>query len=283
MKDIQRTYPMEPPNQDLKRSTIDVGTNCPSEPDQPLTVLVNQLVRRDKRHIFAKWCRDINRIAQNFEGFVSTEVIRPTSDASVDPATTATIPNYNEVDEFIAIVRFDNYSNLQRWMTSKERSSMMERVDEFSDNVPVFSYNSIEHWFTSSDITLTPGGATSNQSSGPPPRYKMWLVTCVVIYFQVLWVPVLTALLLPVNKLHPNILKLINTVLTVTFSTFLFFPIVTRLLSFWLFPKNNYKETLLELLPFRRTLAIVWSSIVATNKIVGHDDSETSPLLNNAK
>jgi uncharacterized protein len=273
---------MEQPNQHLNRS-LDVGSDCPSEPDQPLTVLVNQVVRRDKRHIFAKWCREINLIAQTFDGFISTEVIRPTNENSTDYAATPTSKK-NEVDEFIAIVRFDNYSNLQRWITSKERTEMMERVDEFSDKVPVFSYNSIEHWFTSAgNNTLTNQSSTSNQrshqSSGPPPRYKMWMVTCVVIYCQVLWVPLLTGLILPVSMFNPYILKLINTVLTVTFSTFIFFPIITRLLSFWLFPENNYMETLLELVPFRRTVIKFWSSYVATNRREGN--SEATPLLNN--
>jgi uncharacterized protein len=275
---------MEQPNQYLRRS-ISVGTDCPSEPDQPLTVLVNQFVRRDKRHIFAKWCREINLLAQHFEGFISTEVIRPTNESTIDSTSTSTATSSSSslLDEFIAIVRFDNYSNLQRWMTSHERSSMMERVDEFSDKVPIFSYNSIEHWFTSNGTTGTQAGSTSNrnshQSSGPPPRYKMWLVTCGVIYSQVVWVPVLTGLILPVNKLNPYIVKLINTVLTVTFSTFIFFPIITRLLSFWLFPKSNYAEKLLELVPFRRTLLKFWSSMVlaATNKI--DNSNETSLLL----
>lgn len=269
---------MDQPNQHLKRS-LDVGRDCPSEPDQPLTVLVKQVVRREKRPIFAKWCREINLIAQTFQGFISTEVIRPTNENSIDDAISP-ISKKNEVDEFIAIVRFDNYSNLQRWMTSKERSQMMERVDEFSDKVPVFSYNSIEHWFTSAgNNESSTSNQRSNQSSGPPPRYKMWVVTCVVIYSQVLWVPVLTGLILPVNMLHPNILKLINTVLTVTFSTFIFFPIITRLLSFWLFPQNNYVEKLLELIPFRRTLIKFWSSFVAPNR--SGKNYEATPLLNN--
>ena len=272
---------MDQPNQYLRRS-ISVGTDCPSEPDHPLTVLVNQFVRRDKRHIFAKWCREINLLAQHFEGFISTEVIRPTNESFIENETiTTSTPFHNEFDEYIAIVRFDNYTNLQRWMTSKERSHMMERVDEFSDKVPIFSYNSIEHWFTSTVPTHTHGVATSNrngnQGAGPPPRYKMWMVTCVVIYSQVLWVPELTGLILPTNKLNPNFLKLINTVLTVTFSTFIFFPIITRLLSFWLFPKANYTEKLLELVPFRRSLTKIWFSFVATNR--SDTDNETSLLL----
>jgi antibiotic biosynthesis monooxygenase (ABM) superfamily enzyme len=261
---------------------MDVGTDCPSEPVQPLTVLVNQFVRRDKRHIFANWCREINLIAQNFEGFISTEVIRPATDSTIHSATTTTtataIPNNNEVDEFIAIVRFDNYSNLQRWMTSNERSNMMERVEEFSDKVPIFSYNSIEHWFTSTGTTSTAMGSTSNQNNGPPAKYKMWLVTCVVIYLQVLWVPKLTDLILPVQKINPNILKFINTVLTVTFSTFIFFPIVTRLLSFWLFPHSNYTEKLLELIPLRKTMIALWSSLVSSTTAMVNDH-ETSRLI----
>ena len=269
-------------NEHLERS-IDVVGDCPSEPDQPLTVFVNQVVRRDKRHIFAKWCREINLIAQTFEGFISTEVIRPTNENSIDNAVRLT-STPNEVDEFIAIVRFDNYSNLQRWMTSKERTQMMERVDEFSDKIPVFSYNSIEHWFTPPGNTLTKQISSSTQRgnqnhSGPPPRYKMWMVTCVVIYCQVLWVPQLTGVILPVSTINPYILKLINTVLTVTFSTFVFFPIITRLLSFWLFPQSSYRDKLLELVPYRRTVRKWWSSFVVENR--NGKNYEATPLLNN--
>lgn len=213
--------------------TYALGVKCPRESNQPLTVFAKHRVRRDKQEIFANWCREINALVRNFEGYISTEVIRPTCLESSSSSL--------ESEENISIFRYDNYANLEAWMKSKERQSMLDRVQEFSDDVSTYSYHSLEHWFPSDAVT------PKRKGGHPPPKYKMWAVTMLIIYSQTLWVPKMTMKIAP--NLDPNMLGFIHTFIIVTLSTYMFFPIVTRLLAFWLVPSANYIEKVLELVP----------------------------------
>jgi antibiotic biosynthesis monooxygenase (ABM) superfamily enzyme len=121
-------------------ATLDVplGTEFPVDSNEPLTVLVRHHVRHDKHEVFKKWSQETNQLVRKFPGFVNAEIIRP---------TTADLEHSTGVDEYIAIVRFDNYKNLNVWMKSPERQMMMERTTEYSTEQPEYSLHSLEHWF----------------------------------------------------------------------------------------------------------------------------------------
>jgi uncharacterized protein len=212
---------------------VPLGTEFPVESNEPLTVLVKHHVRHDKHDVFKKWSLETNQLVRKFEGFVNSEIIRP---------TTAELEHSKGVDEYIAIVRFDNYKNLNAWIESPERRMMLERTVEYSTEQPEYSLHSLEHWF------VTP--TDFSKGVKPPARWKMYLVTIVLIYTQTLWVPKVTGRIFThARKDHFYAFQFLNIVIVVTLSTFVTFPVVTRLLSFCLTPGVNYRAKLLELAP----------------------------------
>ena len=231
-------------NHNVHIPTIVLGKLCPKESNHPVTVMVKHKVRPDKLTVFAEWIQEIVRLSHPFPGYLNTEVIRPTDAEEVN----------SSYHEYVAIFRYDTYEHLQGWMNSSERQDMIDRIPEFSANTSVvYKYHSLEHWFTagnnnngsSSQQDSSDSAGASSSSAPPPPRYKMVVVTTAVIYSQTLWIPEQMAQL----NLHPDVLGLLTTFAIVLVATYVLFPIVTRLLGFWLFPTRNYGEMLLELVP----------------------------------
>jgi uncharacterized protein len=212
---------------------VPLGTDFPVDSIEPLTVLVKHHVRHEKHEVFKKWSQDTNQLVRKFPGFVNAEIIRP---------TTVELEHSTGVDEYIAIVRFDNYKTLNGWMKSPERQMMMERTAEYSTDQPEYSLHSLEHWFVAP--TDLPKGVK------PPAKWKMFVLTLVVIYTQTLWIPKVTGRIFPNGrKDHFYGFQFLNMVITVSLVTFALFPVITRLLSFWLTPGVNYKAKVLELAP----------------------------------
>lgn len=218
--------------------TVVLGDTCPTKPGKPLTVMAKHHVRPDKLHVFADWCREMQQRSRTFAGYIDTELIRPTC---------------IESDEYVAIFRYDNYEHLKTWMESKERKEMIERVPEFSStNSVVYAYHSLEHWFSSSgdeEGSHNTGLNATKPAAGPPPKYKMVVVTTAIIYTQTLWVPKVLNRILGDANLHPDVMGLLTVMCIVCLATYVLFPIVTRLLAFWLFPTANYRDKLRELVP----------------------------------
>jgi antibiotic biosynthesis monooxygenase (ABM) superfamily enzyme len=78
----------------------------------------------------------------------------------------------------------------------------------------------------------------------------MFVLTLVVIYTQSLWVRKVTIRIFPNGpKDHFYGYQFFNMLIIVTLATFVLFPVVTRLLSFWLTPGVNYKAKVMELAP----------------------------------
>lgn len=229
--------------------------------DESLTVLVSHHVRHDKHEAFKLWSQETNALVRNFEGFLNAEVIRPAT--AVTAACAKTIGHANSSvpeghDEFIVIVRFDNFAHLNAWATSPERQTMNHRMSEFADEAPTVTFHSLEHWFvTDDDVEAAHKGAVGTRPPPirPPKKWKMVIVTVTIIYTQSLWIPKVTRRVLdkPLqeDKIHPYLFQFVNVVLIVNMATFVFFPVLTRLLSFWLLPGIDYRAKLLELVPNR--------------------------------
>ena len=207
--------------------------NCPDDSDQPLTVFVRHNVLPGQEKAFERWCTEINLLAQRYDGFIGSEVIKPVCHDVRDESL--------ESDEYISIVRFQNYTKLKKWMDSNDRKGMLNRTSEFSNRKSIYSYHSVEHWFPSNGTTA------SKLSGGPPPKWKMSIFVTLIIYAQTLWIPKVTKKIVP--KLNMYWAGLINTFFIVVLVTYALFPICTRLMAFWLFPEAKYRDKLRELIP----------------------------------
>ena len=254
---------------------------CPNDSQQPLTVFVRHHVSRTKPSEFIHWCNEINAIARTYDGFISTEVIKPvcydgngtivntsdthnsdvTKDTSNSSRRGSCSSNFHPTriisDEYISIVRFQNYTLLKRWIDSDDRKRMLRRTNEFSNVPSTYSYHSLEHWFPSNingtNPTASSTGTDSSPKPGPPPKWKMTIFVTIIIYLQTLWIPKVTGAMFPSTNNNNNVkiyaMGLLNTFLVVALVTYILFPITTRLMAFWLFPHEKYSDKLKELIP----------------------------------
>jgi antibiotic biosynthesis monooxygenase (ABM) superfamily enzyme len=212
------------------RSMSSLVKNCPNDCKHPLTVFAKQQVLPENVPAFEKWWQELTQLqSAKFEGYLSAELISPRS---------------CDNDEFISIFRYDNYTHLETWMDSDERRQMLEKKVEFAEEAVLTSYHSLEHWFLQNE----PVDANSRQHQiKPPAQYKMVLLTSAIIWSEIQWIP------LTVSKMAPNFNEVAAeglSIFIITFlATFIFFPVTTRLLAFWLFPEANYRAKLMELVP----------------------------------
>ncbi|MCV6605584.1 MAG: hypothetical protein OIF34_09770 [Porticoccaceae bacterium] len=177
---------------------------------QPLTMIVRHRVEAGKETQFDQWSKGIRAAAKTFAGFLGTEIIRPV--AGGDDVSG---------NEYACIIRFAEYNQLKSWIDSDLRRQWVARASEFSSEPPREEYyHSLEFWFD------TPKAAT------PPPRYKMVLLSFVVIWVQVsLLVPLISSWI----DAPFAVTAAVSVMLIVLLTTYVVMPLVTRVLKGWLF------------------------------------------------
>lgn len=174
----------------------------------PVTMIVRHRVDAGKSEQFEQWRKGIRQVASQYAGFEGIETIRPV----------------NESDEYACIIRFDSYANLEQWVDAPERQQWMEKTAQFSSQQPeVEHFHSLEFWFDNPE---------PKSPAAPPPKYKMALISFVVIWAQVtLLVPIIADWIGEPFMLITAVA--VSTIVLLT--TYLFMPLVTRLLHRWLF------------------------------------------------
>lgn len=173
-----------------------------------LTVLVRHVVAPDRVEQFREWVAGISTACGEFEGYLGTEVIRPVDSDTDD-------------NEFVVIFRFDSRPNLERWVDSEEREAWLARGREFKSEDAVLEQHSLEFWFA------PPGAAAV------PRRYKMAIVTFLVIWPMVHFIPRAVARGVGSRGLLAEALGTATIVLAMTYVVM---PLVSRLLRPLLVP-----------------------------------------------
>jgi antibiotic biosynthesis monooxygenase (ABM) superfamily enzyme len=127
----------------------------------------------------------------------------------------------------VSIFRFDSYQHLKGWEESDERRRWLARLrtDMIECEAREQSMTGLEFWFT----------ATAVPCLGPP-RYKMVIVLVPVIFLMLnLLSPIFLALL---HGLAPLLQSFIVIATQVILMTYLIMPLLTRVLSRWLFAQR---------------------------------------------
>ena len=171
-----------------------------------IATVAKHIVPTDRRADFRDWVKGIDQTSRPFLGYQGMEHIHSRGESG---------------DEHFCVFRFDTDEHLTMWMSSEKRSQWL--ADERSFGAKIFTarpYSSLEFWFPHPD---NPGKA--------PPKHKMVLVT-----FLVIWP--LVHLISPIAS-HFVHRPLVSEILTVgvicALVTYVFMPIATRLLGWWLF------------------------------------------------
>jgi hypothetical protein len=185
---------------------VAIGTD---EETQQVTAIISYAVRLGREQGYEEWLHGIATAAHKFKGYLGVNVIRPWDHAH---------------PEYVAIVRFDQYSNLKTWMESDVRQEWMARLQPLIEKPEsVQTLTGLETWFT------LPG-----KPKAPPPRYKMVLVAWLGV---LLTLPILEYLLVPLVSEFPLLLQqLVSTGFSAILLAYLVMPCLTQLFCKWLYP-----------------------------------------------
>ncbi len=121
------------------------------------TVVITHHVINGKQHEYEDWLNEIGPICRSSAGHIDWQIIRP-------------IPNITY--SYTVVIRFDTIENLRKWMESKERKRLIEKVRPLlakDDNYQIKS--GLEFLF-----------APENEKTKIPVRWKQYLVTWSAIY-----------------------------------------------------------------------------------------------------
>lgn len=181
-----------------------------SGPDVPVTVFARHTVRPEREPAFRAWLAGISEACRSYDGYQGTELIRPFSGSA---------------SEFVAVFRFDTREQLQGWMDSRERRYWLQRASEFSDSPAQLDYHSLEFLFE-----------PARHAGQVPTRHKMALVTFLVIWPLVHFIP---SNLARVLGARPLVVELCAVAAIVLLMTYLLMPLVTKVLARWLFSEPS--------------------------------------------
>lgn len=179
--------------------------------DPPSTGVASRRIEPGREGEFEDWISGILDAVKEFPGYLGSDVLRPKN---------------AEDDEYRILYRFDHATNLKRWEESDERRRWLDRAEPLVREQTVQRLTGLETWFT----------LPSRAGEPAPPRYKMVVVTWIAVFPLA---TVLFMLLQPLLGGAPTVLRtLVFTLVMVTTMTYVVMPRMTRLFSFWLYPKE---------------------------------------------
>ena len=178
---------------------------------EPVSVVISKIVKSNRIHDYEAWIKEINYEVKQFDGFLGVDVIRPTD---------------HDKPEYVAILRFDTYDHLKQM---QESPIIVALVEKSRDMVLGKSHeqkaSGMELWFTLPD---------KNALMPKPARYKMVIISSVIIYVLILAINITLGPL--INKLPAYLGFPISIVVMSWLLTYPIMPLVTRLFDFWLYP-----------------------------------------------
>ena len=178
----------------------------------PITLVISEVVEPNLIEEYETWTKGINQSAQQFEGFLGVEIIRPRD---------------HQYPEYVVIVKFDNYAHCKNWLASPVYQNWMLKSNEFiSTRSQQHQSQGLELWFT----------LPKSKSENPiePPYYKQIIIGVITVYPLILLSNLLVA---PFLQGLPALLSLLISVIFV--SALLAYPVMpylTKVLAFWLYP-----------------------------------------------
>jgi|SRR6476646_5567671 len=182
-----------------------------SENDKHSLREVTEVIARDiaagREKDYDDWLERFMKAERQFHGYLGTTIIAPGGNTS---------------SIRYVINRFTNQATLDAWENSKVALVLLEEVNKYST---VQKFTGLETWFNLPDSkTIT-----------VPPKWKMAIVSFIAAYS----ISSLAHYILS-NYLRPPAFftELLMTIILVVGLTYFAMPILSRLLRYWLYPRN---------------------------------------------
>ena len=177
--------------------------------NMPLTTVVRHTIKSGAKKDFENWVNDIGQKVSAFKGFKGRYVVPPKTGATTN--------------EYIVAFQFENLSDLMAWMDSDERKSALTTLKLFSEKEMELEHQEgIDYWFT-----------TSGFEAKRPPKWKMAILTWVVVFPMVLVLLEIFGRLFP--SFSPTIKVFFVSITLVGLLTWFFMPYLSKLFKKWLF------------------------------------------------
>lgn len=185
----------------------------------PITLVISEVVDRDRIEQYEAWTKGINHAAQQFEGFMGVEVIRPRD---------------HGYPEYVVIVKFDTYANVRHWLVSPVYRDWMSQSDGLiAARSQQYLPSGLELWFTLPH--------SLQQKVSQPAYYKQVIVGVLGVYPLIL---LSNALLGPLLSGLPALLGLLISVFFVSaLLTYPVLPWLSKSLRFWLYPSLSKRRS----------------------------------------
>jgi uncharacterized protein len=180
--------------------------------ETPITLVISEIVDLTRIDEYEEWTKGINLAAQNFNGFLGVEIIRPRVDGH---------------PEYVVIVKFDNYDNFRNWMTSPIYHQWLENSSELISSRSIQELpTGLEMWFSlpSNHLNRNP----------EPLYYKKVILGTIAVYPLILFANVLLYPL--IKNWHPQLGLFVSVALVSALLTYPVMPWLTKLFRFWLYP-----------------------------------------------
>ena len=173
-----------------------------------VTVLVTRRIKPGQEATFEKLMGDMLRAAQQFDGHLGAQIVRPGDQPGSEPGL------------YHVVFAFDTQQHLQAWQESPARSLGLAALEPLVEGPTQTQVIGMANWFMTS----------SKQT--PPPRWKVAIVTWLGIFPTVLLLFTLLGETLATLPLVPRVATL--TGMVVLIMTWVVAPQLTRLLKPWL-------------------------------------------------
>jgi antibiotic biosynthesis monooxygenase (ABM) superfamily enzyme len=171
------------------------------------TEVISRNIMAGHERDYDDWLRRFMISERQFPGYLGTTVIAPGGNVS---------------SMRYIINRFANQASLDAWENSDESLKLLEEVNKYSTLQRV---TGMETWFSLPNL----------KTIGPPPRWKMAIVSFIGAYSISLLAQYILGLYLRQSPLLTNTLMTIILVLGLTYFAM---PLLSRLLRRWLYPSN---------------------------------------------
>jgi antibiotic biosynthesis monooxygenase (ABM) superfamily enzyme len=190
--------------------------------EPPVAMVFTHRVAKDKVEDYLEWRRKAIAAQAHYPGYLATEFFRPHG----------TFQN-----EWVDIVRYRSVDDLNRWMESEERQSLLTELDPIVESMHSHPMTGLESWFA---LNRQPGATVSG-----PPRWKQVLAVLFALYPTVMVLRFLNPLW---HDLSLPQSMLIGNFLSVSLLTYLVMPRVSQFFGFWLeAPTRDWKNEALGL------------------------------------
>lgn len=184
----------------------------PTCTEHHVTAVIAHLLKPGQEAAYEAWMREIIPVAKTFPGYLGVNVLRP------QPGIQS---------EYIIVLHFDHPTNLQTWLESKERHTLIAQTQPMvQEPEKIQALTGLETWFE----------LPRRSQKSPPKRYKMALLTWLGVFITLSVVGRILAVLL--TPLPPILVQFLTVGAVVGLLTYVIMPRLTQLFRKWLYPTS---------------------------------------------